>query len=89
MRSESVRGGDFLDAHRIERDGGRESESRNSEGRGGKGGGQGTVPGNDDWALWRSEERVGEERTARFLAGALRDSYGLLPARCSQTERYR
>lgn len=47
------------------------------------------MPGNDDWALWRSGGRVGEERTARFLAGYLRDCYGLFPALCSQTERWR
>lgn len=45
---------------------------------------QGTVHGNNnDWALWRSG---GEERTACFLTGWLRDCYGLLPARYSQTD---
>lgn len=55
----------------------------------GKGGGarHGTVPGNDDWTLWRSGGRVGEARTARFLAGFHIDSYGLFPARFTKTDK--
>lgn len=63
---------------------GREGESKRV---GRRGGSRGTVPGNDDWALWRRGGRVGEERAARFLAGYGRDRYGLFPARSSQTER--
>lgn len=86
MCAQTVRGGDFLDAHRNKRREGERVEVETVKG-GGKGGGaQGTVPGNNDWALWRSG---GEERTACFLTGSLIDRYGLLPAGCSQTERYR
>lgn len=86
VRSESVRGGDFLDAHRKRREGGRESESRNREGRG-----HGAMPGNDDWVLWRNGGRVGEERIARFLAGSRRQlwsvSGALQPDRNIQKKR--
>lgn len=86
MRSDSVRGGDSA-RRTLEQEGGREGGGggRESESRAG----EGTAPGNDDWVLWRSGGRVGEERTARFLVGSLRDRYGLFPASCSQTERYR
>lgn len=53
----------------------------------GRGGEQGTVPGNNDWALWRSGGE--EERAARFLAGSLRDRYGPRFRRAAARQRER